>query len=65
MKMTSKLVEAFIDHIGELSRKSQADSLRSVLRSFEPSKEREKVQKVLRKREEDISDMTESYRAMP
>jgi hypothetical protein len=65
MKITNRLADAFIEHINELSREEQADSLRAAMGSFKFNKAKFRVLDALRKRKDDISDMKESYRAMP
>lgn len=65
MKITKAMSVALVRHINDLSRESQVDSLRAVLRSFSASPEKEVVNGALRKRMRDISDDRESRSAMP
>ena len=63
--MTNRLADALVNHIEGLSRESQVDSLRSVLSLFKVNNAKFRVLKALKKCKADISDMAESYRAMP
>lgn len=65
MNMTRKIADAIIEHIEELSREDQTDSLRKVILSFKKSNEKTEVLKKLRERKKDISDMAYGRREMP